>query len=296
MSNRLFAMTLLASLLLAPAALAESTGLPSGAPPPAHRTPDLDSTAAAALWRQSVEAEVIYEYGVAAELKQQILDLHPEQVHTHWRAARDLVRAAEAYFETDPGRALDLLEQARDHAETGKRLDPGCSECCLYEFSAVARQSTTIGILSSLGLVREMGPILETCLRSPPTWEDQFQSEEASLYYGASQFFRLAPDLAIAEWVVGFRGDAERALKLARRANERSPDRVAYRAELGTALLCYGDREGDEAALSEAKRVIRTLPSLSDRTPVDAEDRVRLRHLSGHADEACDSGRGVKND
>ena len=283
---------LISFLVAAPATAREGVGTPR-----AHLTPDQEHPETAELWQASVKAEAERRNLDAAGLREKILARHPDQVHTRWRAARDLIRAAEDYLATDPKTAIELVKRGRTHARAGRRVDPTCAECCFYDFANLAREAATSGLMSSLPLLREMKPVIDACIASPPTWRDSdWQTEEAALYFGASQFYRLTPDSAVVEWVIGFRGDIRRAVAFSRKADASAPDRIDLRTELGTSLLCLGDREDDPAAVREGKAILAGVNGLEDRMPSDAEDRERAAWLARHPDEACSAARAVKLD
>ena len=267
------------------------------ATPPAHLTPDQEHPATAELWARAEAAAMAGRHLDAAALREEILAKHPDQVHTRWRAARDLIRGAEDYLERDPDKVVELVRRGRAHAQAGLRLDPSCAECCFYDFANVAREAATAGMMSSLPLVREMKPVLDSCMAHPPTWRDSdWQNETAAFYFGASQFYRLTPDSAVVEWVIGFRGSAERAVTLARKADAAAPGRIDLRTELGTSLLCLADREGDAAAGREGKSILAGVARLEERLPSDTEDRERAAWLIRNPDEACSAARSVKLD
>jgi len=219
----------------------------------------------------------------AAALLEAALGSTPDDAQLHWRIARNLVRHGERNQALDPDERIALYERARDWARTGRELDASCAECCLYEFVGTASLASVRGLVRALGAVREAGRLLEECLVDPPRWSDASGSEEASLYYGASVFYRRMPDSEWIAWATGQRSDATRAVGLARRAVAIEGDRVRYRLELGAALLCDGTRRKDAAALEEGRRW------LGDAAAGSGADAGRARELVGDApDRACD--------
>ena len=148
------ALLLVASCLLA---LATGAGAQEGAAVSrAHLTPDQEFPGTADLWTRSTQAEAENRHLDAAAFREKILAQHPNQVHTRWRTARDLIRGAEDYLEKNPDKAIELVKRGRAHAQAGRRADPACSECCFYDFANVAREAATSGMMSSLPLIREM--------------------------------------------------------------------------------------------------------------------------------------------
>ena len=219
----------------------------------------------------------------AAALLEAALRSTPTDPHLHWRIARDLLHHAERNPQLDADRLISLYERAREWAHAGRALVPDCAECCLYEFAGTARLASVRGMAQALGSVREAGQLLQQCLENPPRWSDASGSEEASLYYGASVYYRLMPDSTWMSWATGQRSDATRAVGLARRAVELEGERARYRLELGAALLCDGARREDAAALAEGRR---WLDDTAGGTGIDAERARRLREAA--PDQACE--------
>ena len=264
---------------------------------PALLTPDRhgDPTVAA-LWSESVAAEMAGETERSAALRREILALRPRDIHTSWRLARDLMLIGEGLPEDDVDARLPIFEEAREVATRAFQLDPTCSECCFYRFASTSRVATTLGPFRSLGLVRQAGEQLATCLAMPPpTWSDaEWNHEQANLFYGAAVYYRMVPDSWWAETIVGFRGDRREAARWARRAVEVSPLRLDYRVELGIALLCVGKSEGDEAARREGFDWLSGVDQLPDRMDTDPIDRARAEQVRHDPDSACGNARALK--
>lgn len=264
---------------------------PAGLTPDRHGGPTV-----AVLWRESVAAEMAGETERSATLRRAILGLLPRDVHTGWRLARDLMLIGEGLPEADVDGRLPIFEEAREVATRAFELDPSCSECCFYRFAATSRVATTLGAWRSLGLVRQAGEQLATCLAMPlPTWSDaDWNHEQANLFYGAAVYYRMIPDSWWAEQIIGFRGDRREATRWARRAVEVSPLRLDYRVELGIALLCVGESEGDEAARREGFDWLAGVDQLPDRMDTDPIDRARAEQVRHEPGSACGNARAVK--
>jgi len=251
--------------------------LPPLAPTPAER--------ARALWDDSQRLEDADDFVGAAEMRVRVAELRPEDTHVRWRIARDLLHAARSRPASDREARLQSFEAARSWAREGLELDAHCGECCLYEFAATAQLATEGGLTSSVGHVRNSGALLERCLEIPPTWsEPRWGAESGQLYYGAAAFFRMLPEGAWARWVLGMRGNPERAVDLARRATEISPDAPAYRVELGAALLCHASRTESPDAGAEGRRVLTEVQTHA----VETRESVRAAGLLAEPDHACD--------
>jgi hypothetical protein len=181
---------------------------------------------------------------------------------------------------------MDAFEAARSWAREGGELEPQCGECCLYEFAATAQLATEGGLARSVAHVRRAGTVLERCLETPPTWtETRWGRESGQLYYGAAAFFRMLPEGAWARWVLGFRGDPQRAVDLARRATLVSPEAPAYQVELGAALLCHASRNQDAAGQAEGRQLLGEIHAhAADGSP----ERERAAGLLAEPGRACD--------
>ncbi|MDH3686780.1 MAG: hypothetical protein OEP95_11165 [Myxococcales bacterium] len=252
------------------------------------RLPSLSPTLserARSLWHDSQRLEDADDFVAAAEMRVRVAELRPTDTHVRWRIARDLLHAARRMPAADHDARLQSFEGARRWAHEGLELDPHCGECCLYEFAATAQLATEGGLASSVGHVRDSGALLERCLEIPPTWsEPRWGAESGQLYYGAAAFFRMLPEGAWARWVLGMRGNPERAVDLARRATQISPDAAAFRVELGAALLCHASRTASPDAGAEGRRVLTEVQTRAIETP----DSVRAAGLLAEPDHACD--------
>ena len=278
-------------------ALAAPLWLAANDAPRAHVPPTDGSEEVVALWEAANAAEKDLRSAEAAAEMEKLLALEPDQVHVRWRTARNLMGAAEAVVEEDPDGAVALVREARRHAQKGRELDPSCAECCFYDFAALAREAGTLGFMSSIGKVTEMKPILDDCLENPATWADSdWHNETAMLYFGAAQLYRLTPDSSMVSWMIGYRGDAEKALLYARKAADALPTRIDMRAELVTALLCVAEREDEPLLAEEAERLVAGFDELPKRMPHDDADRARAEHLVENPGEACAAARNVKMD
>ena len=288
---------LLLGLALSPGSRADDLP-PVDAIPPALLTPDrLGDTTLAGLWTESVEAEEAGRTLESVALRREILSRRPGDVHTGWRLARDLMSLGEALPEEARAARMALFEESRSVAAEARHVDPQCSECCFYEFASTARIATTRGAFRSVHLVRRAGDLLTACLAMPPPiWSDTaWNHERANLYYGAAVYFRMLPDTWWAERLLGVRGDRRKAARFARRAFEVAPDRVDYRVELGVALLCLGESEGDEEAAREGRARLTDL-DVPDRLRSDPQDRARAELVLAHPEQACQNARALKLD
>jgi hypothetical protein len=264
----------------------------SALPPPAHSTADLLGSAFRERWDESLRLERSRDYAGAAALRKALAAELPEDVHLHWRIARDVIRAAEQLSPNRAGRRRALYQDALEWAARGRALDPSCGECCLYEFAARARLLAPAGSVPSPARLRRAAETLEACFEEPPTWsEGPENSELGTLYYGAATFYRRLPRSRWFEWIAGVRGDRERAVALGRRALSLGPGRIDFHVELGASLLCLAAERDDPVAHAEGLRRLERTFGLPERQPSDATDRQRARAMLDDPSRACSDTR-----
>jgi tetratricopeptide (TPR) repeat protein len=266
----------------------------SALPAPAHSLARTTQPAFRERWEESVRRERIGDYEAAAALRKTLVAELPDDVHLHWRIARDSIRAAERIPPGEADRRKALYQEALEWAEQGRALDPDCGECCLYEFAARARLLAPSGRLPpSPERLRGVAATLEACFERPPTWRDgPDESELGNLYYGAATFYRRLPRSRWFAWIAGVRGDRERAVALGRRALSLAPERIDFQVELGASLLCLATERGDAKAQAEGIGWLERAVALPERWPGDATDRERARGMLEDPTRACGGSRG----
>lgn len=264
-----------------PAPIASLVSVPPAAQRRAHET----DREVRGLRQESLRLEERAESAAAAALRSRPVS---RDVHTHWRIARDYVGAGESARAQERERRLDLYRKAREWARRGRELDPGCTECCFYEYAALGRTASTVGVFSSMGRLREVAAVLEQCLEMPPTrTHADSERERGNLYLGASTFLRILPEGRWVQLLVGARGDSERAVEYGRLAVAISPTRVDYQVELGAGLLCLGRRRGDSVATREGLAVLEHARILPELRVTDSLDRRHAEMLMTRPGDAC---------
>ena len=248
------------------------------------------------LWAEAVEAERIRDVERTAELKRRVLELLPEDVHTRWRLARDLLNLGEAMPADQKEERLLIYREARALASSAAADDPDCVECCFYDFAATSRIATIKGAFRSIPLVKASGQVLERCLAMEPSvWSDtDWNHERGNLYYGAAVYYRMVPDTWWMERLLGFRGDKRAAVQLARQAYEVTPSRIDYRVELGVALICLGNATDEDEPRAEGMALLGGLDDLPTRIATDPLDRLRAAEVRAEPDSACQNGRSFE--
>jgi len=268
----------------------------AAAPPPVTSRPPASWTPARSSARQVRE---LWARGQALERDNELLaaieayrpiarEHHPDRAHPYWRIARNYWRYAEALPRDAEERRLEYFEKASTWAQRGLDVDPQCGECCLYEFSSESRIATLRGMTSLVPKLDTLDRLLQRCMELPIDHADnEWNVEQANLYYAASSFYRLVPDSFWMEMVSGARGDRERAVELMRRANAIVDDRVDYHVGLGAALLCLAEERDRPELRREGMQVLAEVDELPTRLPTDALDRRLAKGLQANPDEAC---------
>lgn len=251
--------------------------------------PGLDSQDLRNLWAMGIRAEGRGNFLSAALVYERVARRLPEDSHAYWRAGRAYWQVGEYLPQDDRAGRVRYFTLTKKWATDGLAVNPKCGECCLYRFAGISRLATTRGLFTAIRHAKEMAELLERGIAIHPTHSDnEWNTELGNLYYAASHLYRLMPDWLWLRWILGVRGDRERALDYARKAHEITPIRIDYSVALGAALLCVGTEEGDQESITEGIAVLREaarLPRLRYR-----DDSLFLEHaqkLIADPDEAC---------
>ncbi len=176
----------------------------------------------------------------------------------HWRAARGYWLAAEMYPVEQNADRLPLYEAAAEISRLGIEADPDCAGCMLWRVSSMGRIQTALGTFSAVRMVPEMADLLDRAIALQPSYADnEDNSTLGNLHYASAILYRVLPDSIWLKWLVGVRGDRERALSHARIALQRHPGRLDYAVEMGAQLLCLGTREDQPKRIREGRRLLR---------------------------------------
>ena len=143
-------------------------------------------------------------------------------------------------------------------AERGIEANPDCGECMLWKFSSMGRLATTRDIWSAGRQLPIMAALLDRGIALEPSYADnENNSVLGNLHYSSAIFYRILPDWIFLKWFFGVRGDKERSLRHIKTALSLHPDRLEYRVELGSQLLCLGTSKKDRGRLERGLEVLR---------------------------------------
>jgi hypothetical protein len=158
----------------------------------------------------------------------------------------------------------------------------------LWRFASLGRLATTRGVLSAARDARTMAKLLDRGIALKPTHRDDDRNTTlGNLYYASATFYRMVPDWMILKWLLGVRGDKERAIRDARSAVAISSNRVDYQMELGASLICMGLRKSRPEAIEEGRSVVDRAMNLPVYLETDILDKELGRILADEPEKAC---------
>ena len=208
----------------------------------------------------------------------------------HWRAARATWLSGELLPLDDEDKKVKMARfvQAEALADRAVAANPRCGECVLWKFIAMGRVRTAEGAMGAARAVPEMAKLLDRALELKPTHNDgPNNSSMGNVHYSIAIFYRILPDWWFVKWVLGVRGDKERALRHARMALDLHPNRLDYRIELGTQLLCIGSDKKDRKRLAEGQRVMREAIAWAPETEDQRREIYFAKQLLAEPKKAC---------
>jgi len=179
--------------------------------------------------------------------------------NAYWRAARMMWLAGDTLPLEDTEGRLVLLNRALDLTDRGLAVNPDCAECMLWKFISMGRLRTTMSVWSGMRQVSEMAEMLDRAFELNPSYADNDNNSTlGNLHYSSAILYRLIPEWFWIRWMLGVKGDKERALGHARSALVLHPKRVDYKVEVGTQLLCLGTLREDPGRLAEGRIVMKS--------------------------------------
>lgn len=176
-----------------------------------------------------------------------------------WRAARATWLTGELLPLDATEARLEAFQASFALADRGLVVDPDCAGCMLWKFISYGRLRTTAGAVEGMRQVEPMARLLDRGIALKPTYRDSVMDNSTlgNLHYSSAIFYRILPDWFWIGWLLGVKGDKERALEHSRIALSLHPDRLDYQIEVGTQLLCIGSTSGDHRRLREGKTAMR---------------------------------------
>jgi hypothetical protein len=205
-----------------------------------------------------------------------------------WRGARAFWMAGDTLPFDAKEERLRRFEAADALSSRGIAVDPRCAECMLWKFASMGRLRTTRFLWSSIRDVPEMASLLDRAIALEPTYrEDAGNSTLGNLHYSSAIFYRVLPDGFFIGWILGVRGDKDRALRHIRTARTLHPGRLDYEIELGSQLLCLGSVRGETDRLAEGRAVMLDAIVREPETQDDAREIAAARIMLASPRRSC---------
>jgi hypothetical protein len=189
-----------------------------GTPSDPEETAEVYATAVA-LERSVFDAKdpepsvVIDRLSRAASLFERVADLEGGVGPGYWRASRSVWLIGETLPLDDIEGRLETFARSLALADRGLAANPECAECMLWKFISMGRLRTTQGLWEGMRQVKEMADLLDHAIALEPTSRDSDDNSTlGNLHYSSAIFYRVLPDWFWIRWMVGVRGDKQRAL------------------------------------------------------------------------------------
>jgi hypothetical protein len=248
---------------------------------------DLDESEAALSYKMALEAARRFE-GVGAWLATaEKPDVEPYR-HAYWRTARAEWLAADSLDLAERDRRRVHLTRSIEYSDRGLASDPECAPCMLWKFNAMGRRQQIDGILAGARNVGTMAKLLSDGIALNPDFREGDRSSTlGNLHYVSAIFYRVLPDWFWLEWIVGVRGDKERALEHARTAFAMHESRIDYRIEVGSQLLCLGASKNDPKRLAEGRDALALAATMRPENLDDSREIAAAHVMIAEPKKAC---------
>jgi tetratricopeptide (TPR) repeat protein len=206
----------------------------------------------------------------------------------YWRASRATWLTGELLpLDATEGR-LEAFHASLELSNRGLAIDSECAACMLWKFISYGRLRTTAGVWEGMRQVEEMADLLDRGIALKPTYRDQTDNSTlGNLHYSSAIFYRILPDWFWIKWVLGVKGDKQRALEHSRKALALHPSRLDYQIELGTQLLCIGSTRDDHRTLREGKVAMRAAIARGGANSDDLREIQFAKIMLEEPDRSC---------
>lgn len=240
------------------------------------------------LWSRGLLLEDQHRFVESSRAWEKVVERVPQQSHTYWRIARNYLRQGQMTPAEQVDEQRKYYALTEEWADRGLKVDPQCAECYLYKFAGLGRRIFLGNIVTAVRRASELAELLDRSMALQPQYRDnEWNSELGNLYYAAAAFYRVLPEWRWLKWVIGVRGDKQRALEYSRKANEISRGRVDYHLALGASLLCVGSDKNRKELVQEGLSVLDQIQNLPGHMETDDRDRVIAKALAAQPERAC---------
>ena len=208
-----------------------------------------------------------------------------------WRKARSMYERGEVTAATMTAeQRIPAYEEISALGKRAAELAPGYGPALHWQGTGLGRKGTAQGVFQSLWLADDIEDIWLTALKDTKTVyvaADQGSSWPGDTYYALGQFYRLVPDWALVQLLVGTKGDIDKSISYHRKAMKQTPNRVEIAKELGVSLLCKGTRDGDSAATTEGRVWLGKAAAMPSVKRTDTIDKEQIPVILQREADAC---------
>jgi hypothetical protein len=261
----------------------------------------LSPEARAQLWREASALEketviagpddveaAVSRFERSGEMFYALADQPDPDPMAFWRSGRSYWLAGEVLPVESTERRASYYQLAKTMAGRGLELDAECAECMLWKFISMGRLRTTGGGWGTTADLKEMAQLLDTGIALKPTYrDDDDNSTLGNLHYSSAIFYRIFPDWFWIGWLLGVKGDKERAYQHAESALALHPTRFDFKVEVGTQLLCLGTDKGKPKKVARGKEVMRSVLGHEPMNELERRGLIAVEIMIENPDKAC---------
>lgn len=242
-------------------------------------------------------AEQRFDEGLAEARRQ--LSVNPNDTDLYWHVVRFMYEQGERFKPEDPTSAkIAHFQEMVRVAEAGLAMSESDPHLLFALGLAKGRLGTTRGVLSSLFMAKDIEQAWLRSADSGFTYASLNGAEQlpCDVYLALAVFYRLVPEYWVVQLVAGTRGDRQKAVAYAAKADTCSPDRISVLMEVGASHLCRGADLHDAAMIERGLAALRRIDGLPPRIPTDHIDRRQARNLIADPSLACGYSRDGQQD
>jgi tetratricopeptide (TPR) repeat protein len=219
------------------------------------------------------------------------LKTNPNDPEAIWRKARSMYERGEVTALTMTAeQRIPVYEEISALGKRAAELAPGYGPALHWQGTGLGRKGTAQGVFQSLWLADDIEGIWLSALKDTKTVylaADGGSSWPGDTYYALGQFYRLVPDWALVQLLVGTKGDIDKSISYHRLAMKQTPNRVEIAKELGVSLLCKGVRDNDSAATTEGRVWLGKAAKMASVKRTDTIDKEQIPVILQREADAC---------
>jgi hypothetical protein len=115
-------------------------------------------------------------------------------------------------------------------------------------------------------------------------------------FLALSIYYRLVPEYWLVQVIAGTRGDRQKAVDYAVRADQCAPDRIRVLMELGVSQICKGEDAGDPGMVERGNAPLLRVEGIVPTIHTYYSDRKHASMLIAEPELACEYSRDGQQD